>query len=117
MVEYTFGELIIKGGCMLKELRDDDSDEIPKERICSMDKDNRYKVRGAWWERLELTRWILGFGGLLSESLDRDFKKLYTNYWDNQARYNNRTQPQDIEAANSWINSAISSLYSRLGAC
>lgn len=43
-------EIIAKSIGMLKSLRDDFSEEIPAEIIHSSDNDNKYKVRGSWFQ-------------------------------------------------------------------
>lgn len=97
----------------LTHLRDDFSDEIPKELITSATSNNKYKVRVAWWTGL-----LAGLENAVSEGLvETDKKELVEHFVEKEyerlqknAKTDSRTRTtvDDLKRANKILDIVLS---------
>ncbi|EKE29460.1 MAG: hypothetical protein ACD_2C00172G0008 [uncultured bacterium (gcode 4)] len=96
----------------LREIRDSYSDDIPEKILCSTDKDIMYKVRNAWWSRVNAVLDLIGIYGILDESEIRGWSEILDRHTRN-IEETGLTQREDIASMNSFLTRIIDVLESK----
>jgi len=85
----------------------DFSDEIPSKIIHSPDKDNKYKVRAAWWSSVSFNIHGLDKHGLIPKEYVDEYNKIMELH---QKNLNELIRAESIEAVNELIRKVINYL-------
>lgn len=91
----------------LIELRDEYSDEIPKEIVHSTSPNNRFKCRASWWGILEFRVGVLRDRRIIPESLVQEYEQIIRDY---KNRTRGITTEENISSANKLISNLITYL-------
>lgn len=91
---------------VLRELRDDWSNNIPRRIVHSTDADNRYKIRIGWWTAL-----ILSLEGAIESGMVPDFNTRisvlkFTWKYEHLFQFRDPTR-KDIKEANELLNNLL----------
>jgi len=94
----------------LKSLRDDFSDDIPDEILHSNDEDNKYKVRGSWFQGVIAdTEGLLSYASKDAPELEeiKEIMNYFTDSEEFRGKMSSRTERSDIDKGNRLIELAL----------
>jgi hypothetical protein len=95
----------------LRELREDWSDEIPQEEKHSTSENNKYKVRGAWFDSVVADVWLLLEDKVITkEESKKAANELINKFTTEEFKNRELTTKEDIQTANKLIDEILANI-------